>query len=169
MKLQHMKNGFFTIKNILLTIGITLLASFIVMAVHIYQVTAPKSDGFVNSSLQLARIDFLGKLSEQEQKNIESFVKSLPGIKSTFMNTASNILVYTYQLDNPNVGQIVNDNKESVSEAILRKVSESGLFNNKVQAKRYNVQPTTAGSCPIDGKQLSMYRKIGAWMHAFID
>lgn len=140
-----------------------------IMAVHIYDVTTPRSDGFLNTNLQLARIDFSAELSHTEKQNVESFVKSLPGIKSTFMNARANVLVYTYLLESAQILKNRKSNIEPISEAIVRKVNDSGLYEKHIQAKRYFVSPTTNGSCPIDGKQMSIYKQIGVTMHNILD
>ncbi len=166
---EPIKRKYLTVKRLLFIGSSFFLILITIMAVHIYQVTTPKSDGFVNSNLQLARIDFSGELSVKEQQSIESYVKSLPGIKSTFMNTSANVLVYTYILESVQILKNKKSNNESVSEAIVRKINESGIYNNTIRAERYMVNNTTAGSCPINGKQLSLYRKIGAMMHNILD
>jgi len=166
---EPIKRKYLTVKRLLFISSSLFLILITIMAVHIYQVTTPRSDGFVNSTLQLARIDFSGELSGKERQSIESYVKSLPGIKNTFMNARANVLVYTYLLESVHILKNKKSNDEPVSEAIVRKVNESGIYNNTIHAERYMVKHTTTGSCPINGKQLSLYRKIGIVMHNILD
>ncbi len=138
-----------------------------VMLFHIYQVTTPKSDGYINTSLQLARIDFSRKLNEHECSHLAKFFTSTPGISSYHINAKDNIAVFVF--DNRRSKQILEfmgiPSTLSVGEGVAQTLTNSGILTNDIQASLYHVEPTLTGSCPIDGQQLSLYRSLGKFMH----
>ncbi len=151
-------------KHYIIALSTIVLGLCITLCVHIYFVTLPDETS-VNTTHQLARIDFNGNLTAQEQQAIQSFVKNLPGIIAVYMNTRDNILVYVYDRKRENLLHQYKSSDEGVSECVYRLVKNSGLYSQSTYAQRYIVQPTTAGSCPVNADQLSFYRKVSATIH----
>lgn len=151
-------------KRTIIALSTIVLGLCITLCVHIYFVTLPDETS-VNTTHQLARIDFTGNLTADEQNALQSYVKDLPGIRAVYMNTRDNILVYVYDLKRENLLHQYKSSDEGVSECVYRLVKNSGLYSTNVDAKRYIVQPTTAGSCPVNADQLSFYRKVSATIH----
>lgn len=83
-----------------------LLALFIVLVVHIIAVTKPSDNTHVN--WQLSRIDFEESLSDTESKEVLKAIKSIDGIKNTYVNSSQGTLVYSYKAGSMSNADVYN-------------------------------------------------------------
>ena len=123
-------------------LGVSVLL-FVVLLVHIV-IMVKKEGQMPNATLQLARVDFEQPMDSSLVVNIEKKVKSMDGVKNTYYNYTSNILVYGY------------DNRVNNSKNIFNKaIKKQGFI-----AHPYVVSAIQANSgCPAMGKN-SFYTKI---------
>lgn len=138
------------LKQIVITLSLTVLVCTGILVVHIYSATHKQQTPLANK--QLSRIDFLEPIDSVDALNIRYQVASMPGVESTYFNHASNILVYTYAPD------------KQTSAAVF----ENLLKTCNYKAKRYVVsQEELASGCPI-GNHNSFTGKVSAYITALL-
>ncbi|MBL7999462.1 MAG: hypothetical protein JNL32_12600 [Candidatus Kapabacteria bacterium] len=118
--------------------------------VHIYMVV-PADDGYVNSDIQLARIDFKQPLETEEFDRIEGFVRSQHGVTQTYFNKNDRILVYAFH------------NSQQNSADVFRALSQNTPF----KAERFiPSQESMKNGCPVGGERsASLFRRTGKFLH----
>ena len=128
-------------KKILLWSGISIVTLFIILVIHIVQVTKPKI--YDNNTIQLAKIDFTGKLESSEIALIMKNAKTHTGVKSVNYYDIQNSIVVMY--DN----RILNNDKIT---AIIKASTTipSTLFTPSAEM--------LANSCPIKNKDSYSYK-----------
>lgn len=132
-----------------------------VMLVHIYVVTTPRSDGYVNSQLQLARIDIKGNATSQQCAEILHAVRNSTGVTNAFLNEPARVVTYTYVLGSTNA--------ETVQRTVDNVTATTTVDNAAITTVRYQVPATTTGACPMNAQQTSWFRRIGSTMHQLLD
>ncbi|NVJ48210.1 MAG: hypothetical protein HWE21_00080 [Cytophagia bacterium] len=124
----------------LYSLGVAILLCVVLVA-HILAVTKPSNNTHVN--WQLSRIDFENSLNDEQAQQILKAIKSIDGIKNTFVNNEQGTLVYSYQ-----AGQLSN---EEVYNQFTQKVD--------LAAKPYVAPPIDeASGCPVMDKESLSYR-----------
>jgi hypothetical protein len=159
-----MKNhllSFVSKRSILLGGGILILTLLVITAVHIYMVTTPKSDGYVNTEHQIARLDLQGNPSTNEMQTTLSIVRNQPGVLNAYLNPTAKTIAYIYASNQTTSTAVFN--------ALSRGTPSASNTDNTIKAVKYYVAPTTNGSCPMNATQASMFRRIGAFMHSILD
>lgn len=155
-----MRHQFFSIvskRTIIISGGVVFLALIVVTAVHIYMVTTPKSDGYINTQHHIARLDLQGNPSEREMENTLLVIRNQPGVLNAYLNPTEKSIAYIYSSDRTN------------STTVFNALSNGNNATNTIHAVKYQVATTTNGSCPMNANQVSMFRRIGAYMHAVLD
>jgi len=128
------------LKIALYSFGVTLLLCIVLVA-HILAVTKTSSDSHVN--WQLSRIDFENPLNEDQAKVVLKAIKSIDGIKNTYVNNKQGTLVYSYQ-----AGELTN---QEVYNQFISKVD--------LPAKPYVAPPIDeASGCPVMDESSLSYK-----------
>ena len=128
------------LKIALYSFGVVLLLC-VVLAAHILAVTKTPADSHVN--WQLSRIDLENPLDDAQAKQVLKAIKSIDGIKNTYVNNQQGTLVYSYQ-----AGQLTN---EEVYNQFMTKVD--------LAAKPYVAPPIEdASGCPVMDKSSLSYK-----------
>lgn len=82
------------LKKILWGTGIFLIASVLVLAVHIYIVTRPKAP--TADTRAMARIDLTQKINKPDADKITGWLYSQKGIDHVLVNPQTGIVIFTY-------------------------------------------------------------------------
>jgi hypothetical protein len=119
---------------------------FVVLVVHIYQVTKPVH--YDNNDIQLSRIDFKQEIDSTQASEIKHFVAGLPGIENVMFNQHDGTLVYGY-----------NQNQQN-SENVYNKLMSFGNY----KAQRFMpTEAQLASGCPVGkNKNSFVYRTSAA-------
>lgn len=130
----------------------TLVVLFLVLVVHIYQVTKPVQ--YDNNDLQLARIDFKEKVDADKASEICHFVKGLPGVENVMFNSQSGTLVYGYY------------QKEQNAENVYHKLMSFGHY----EATRFVPNATQlASGCPMGKDKNSFVYRMSAGIYNMLN
>jgi len=126
------------LKKYLLIFTSAVVILFVVLVVHIYEVTKPVK--YDNSFLQLSRIDFKEDIDSLKANDIRHFVASLRGVQNTLFNVEDNILIYGY------------NSAEQTPTNVYEKLKAYGHYN----AEKFIVsEELKAQGCPMAGKDRS--------------
>ncbi|MBL7974725.1 MAG: hypothetical protein JNJ85_07415 [Candidatus Kapabacteria bacterium] len=158
--MKNILTGLLTKKMLLIVSAISCTTLLVVTFVHIYIVTTPRSDSYVNSQVQLARLDIQGTPSHEETEAIVSIVKKSVGVRNAIINEHDKTVVYLYD-----IGQNTSENIQQLVNSYL----QQSLGNGKLHVERYIVPATMQGSCPMNARQTGLFRSIGAYMHQVLD
>ena len=124
-----MKNG--KSKNLFKTIMIVFASLTIVLAIHIYWVTRPKTIDL--QTIVMARIDIKNPLSTQDAEKIKAWLYQQKGVNHVLVNAKTKIALFTFYPAKASGNQIVHNFQTS--------------FN--YNAKRYvPTEQELANSCP---------------------
>ncbi len=93
------------LKNFIRLSGITFLVLAVVLAVHIYIVTRPKS--IDKTLLAIARIDFKQSITNKDSLTITQWLYQQKGIQYVLCNTATNITVFGFYPSQTNASNVV--------------------------------------------------------------
>lgn len=131
------------IKIAALTVSGIALLLFAVLIVHIAVMVKGRSP-LSQPTVQMARIDFKQNLEPARAVSIENRIRSLKGVKATYFNPGSHIMIYTF------------DNRQNNAEHIYREaVKPSGI----VAVRYVPSSKELASGCPaMDGN--SFYGKL---------
>jgi hypothetical protein len=114
-------------------------ALVIILAVHIYMVTRPKSTNMI----QLSRLDFKQTIDSAEANKITGFVGHLPGVQKAYFNPADSVLIYGYIVGKQNSTTVYDD------------LMAYGHY----KAVKFVVDPAmVAKGCPVFDKSSFTYR-----------
>jgi hypothetical protein len=125
---------------------------FLVLAVHIYQVTKPVH--YDNGDLQLSRIDFKQDIDSAEAIRISHFVAGMPGIQNAMFNLHDRTLVYGYTLGKQNSEQVYNELIRFGQYKALRFVPD---------------QAQLVGGCPLGKDKNSFVYKLSARISGWLN
>jgi outer membrane usher protein FimD/PapC len=84
------------LQRILLISGATIVALCGALVVHIALVTKDKGPTPHLANVQLARIDFLETLPEQEAQRLQAAISAMPGVQRAQVNLNDRNIVYAY-------------------------------------------------------------------------
>lgn len=116
---------------------------FAVLLVHIV-IMVKNRPPVENATIQMARADFNEPIDATAATKIQNEIKEQPGVKSTYFNSKTNILVYTF------------DNRDNDAQDIYNKtIKNSGFASVR---KIYSAEESKTG-CPVMDNN-SFYGKL---------
>lgn len=128
------------------------LLLFATLVVHIAIMVKGKSQ-LSSTTIQIARVDFQQELDADQLATIQEDIRALKGVKSSFFNPKSNILIYTF------------DNRENNA----KKIYQEAIQSSNIISTRYvpSSEELEAG-CPVINKN-SFYGRLTDAISAIIN
>ncbi len=140
--------------KLLIISAFALVAFTAVALVHVYAYTSAKEGEYVNTQVQLGRIDYERALNQTELTSLQKTLRQFPEVQQSQLSEKRDALVYSYRTETARISEL-----------------KSALCScTGVKASVYvPTQTALASSCPAGLSSNSTFHSIGRWLHKQLD